>query len=98
MTSFGKSVIRDQMAEQTDIPIAHCLTELKRLQMVWSSIVLVTPFIFLYRCSLLVKEHNLTFFVVPFLFHIIKLAFPHLDTQVFCSAYMKLGSVAKFNC
>ncbi|ONI26006.1 hypothetical protein PRUPE_2G329300 [Prunus persica] len=31
---------RDQMAEQTDIPIAHCLTELKRLQMVWSSIVL----------------------------------------------------------
>lgn len=31
---------RDQMAEQTDINIAHGLTELKRLQMLWSTVVL----------------------------------------------------------
>ena len=46
LTAVGNSVTRDQMAEQTDINMAHGLTELKRLQMLWSTVVLVTPFLY----------------------------------------------------
>lgn len=41
MTSVGTSVTRNQMAEQSDVKIAHGLTELVRLQKLWSTVVLV---------------------------------------------------------
>lgn len=41
MTSVGTSVTRTQMAEQSEYKIAHGLTELTRLQKLWSTVVLV---------------------------------------------------------
>lgn len=51
MTSVGTSVTRNQMAEQSDAKIAHGLTELTRLQKLWSTVVLVKfqiPFSFFF--------------------------------------------------